>query len=149
MSTNQEYWDACLIKTWRSYGNLHDALSMYYSITHTKIADHDPQLLRIPRPTMPRKIGMRNFVASYLPKVSNWLWDHGPDQDVVLLKKLSTSKCDTLAAACNPDTELAQEQRKVRLNRQRLELVNTNVHNRNDDTNWNKVKSNQKLRRLK
>lgn len=74
MSTLQEYWDACLIRTWRQSGSVLDAMMMFKSITKIQMEDVEPKLLRIPRVGFPWKIGIKVFVAEHLSKISARLW---------------------------------------------------------------------------
>ena len=92
MSTPQEYWDACLIRTWRQSGSVLDAMMMFKSITKIQMEDVEPKLLRIPKDGFPWKTGVKVFIASHLSKISNRLWDQPPEKDVALLKKLKDSK---------------------------------------------------------
>jgi hypothetical protein len=93
MSTDQEYWDACLIKTWRLDGKVIDAILMFKSITGKTLYDRQEQLLRTPPIAFPFKLRIRPFMAQYLEKISHRLWEQKPDKDVLLLKKLQTSLC--------------------------------------------------------
>ncbi len=136
MSTPQEYWDACLIKTWRGHGTLQEALSLFLSVTGQKATESG--LLRIPKKGIPWAVQVRVFTAQYLPKINDWLWDKPPEKDVVLLKKLSTSKYDTLDTAfkSNADKEMSREIQRLDTNRKRLGMRTLEYNNRGQATDW-------------
>jgi len=132
----QEYWDACIIKTWRRHGTVFDAMVMFNSITGMKTDDIEPSLLRLPKAGYPWKCGMRSFVASYLSKISARLWDQPPEKDVALLRKLQESKYDTEADTI-ADKSLKEEQSKHRANQQKMEYTTRAISERNSATDWN------------
>jgi hypothetical protein len=137
MSTNQKYWDACLIKVWRNAGSVLDAIQMYESIT----GKHpDESLLRTPSGGYPWKIGIRVFVAAHLEKISKRLWEQSPDQDVALLNKLQTSTYTTSKDSTNTDSSLKKEHSQYRRNRLKVGMSTLATANRNNDTNWSVVK---------
>lgn len=135
-STNQEYWDASLIRTWRNAGTVMDAIRMYQSITKTDFVNDVPSLKRVPKLGYPWKMGIRTFVASYLSKISNRLWDQPQEKDVLLLRKLKTSSYDTDVSA-TPDSELQKEQRASKVNNKKMEFANAKYKQRNSSTDWN------------
>lgn len=136
MSTPQEYWDACLIRTWRKMGTIHDLFFMFYSVTGKKTSEYE--LLRMPRYGIPTSTGVRVFTAQHLPKINDWLWDKPPEKDVVLLKKLSASKYDTLETAfkTNADKEMRREIQRLGTNRKRMGMRTLDYNNRNQATDW-------------
>ena len=140
MSTPQEYWDACLIRTWRQSGSLLDALMMFDSITQLRAIDIEPKLLRLPSEGFPWKIGIRVFMASHLSKISNRLWDQPPERDVALLQKLKDSKYDTEKDAI-ADNELKNEISKTVKNKRKMELLSKNNSERNKATDWGTMKT--------
>lgn len=147
MSTHQEYWDACLIKTWRNAGTVFDAMSMFTSITGLRIADC--QLRRVPGPGFPWRGQVRSFVASHLSKISNRLWDQTPDKDVLLLRKLATSKYDTESSSLPKDNEYTREQESLRDNLGRMKFAREIFQNRNHGTDWNVTKGSVRSKRLR
>lgn len=144
MSTTQEYWDACLIRTWRQHGSFLDAVSMFRSITGIDLLkDYETRtILRTPRKYFPAHTGVRIFVAQYLPKISERLFAQPPEKDVLLLRKLSTSTYDVedKAYTTYAEQELANENRKLRRNRLKVGMSTLSVLNRNSSTDWNVVK---------
>jgi hypothetical protein len=145
MSTPQEYWDACLIRTWRQSGSLLDAIMMFHSITQTKIMEVEPKLLRLPKDGFPWKSGIRVFMASYLSKISNRLWDQPPEKDVALLKKLKESKYDTEKDTIH-DISLINERSKTYKNKRKMELLSKTISERNKDTDWGTMKGSRRGR---
>ena len=153
MSTPQEYWDACLIKTWRQYGSFLDAVNMFRSITGIDLfKDYEPRtILRTPKRFLPAHTGIRIFVARYLPKISDRLFDQPPEKDVLLLRKLATSKYDTEESAYTTDAEKehANEIQKLKRNRLKVGMSTLSVVNRNSATDWNNVKGAARIRRAR
>jgi len=149
MSTHQEYWDACLIKTWRNDGVLMDAYKMFTSITGIKA--EGSKLYRVPTFFMPYTIRVRIFVARHLPKINDWLWDKPKERDVDLLKKLSTSKYDAHKKAylANSDKELKMVQDNTHKNRKLKELTTHLVAERNHNTDWGVTKGSSRVKRAK
>jgi hypothetical protein len=140
MSTPQEYWDACLIKTWRNDGKLLDAFQMFRSVTGKRTDEIDPPLLRLPSAGVPWKLPARAYMAAYLEKISNRLWEQSPEKDVLLLKKLQTSKYTTTTQNTNNDLELAAERQAHNSNRKRNAMSALNKSNRNQATDWGVTK---------
>lgn len=140
MSTDQEYWDACLIKTWRNDGKLIDAFTMFNSMTNRTVFDRDERLLRTPPLATPLKLRIRPYVAQHLEKISRRLWDYAPEHDVALLKKLQESKYDTTKQATNPDRELTNEQKRTSTNRKRMAMKSLQYSVRNQATDWGVTK---------
>lgn len=147
MSTPQEYWDVCLIRTWRNHLRVLDATSMFKSITGKRL--DECELLRVPVNNIPWSVGMRVFVSAYLPKINDWLWDHEPEKDVALLRKLSKSKYDTekLRYRTNSDRDLEVARLKMRKDRQKKEFTTREISERNSATDWNVTKGQVKIKR--
>lgn len=148
MSTPQEYWDACLIRTWRNYGTIFDAMYMFKSITGKAYLEYDPPLLRTSRDGYPWKIHIRIFVANHLSKISKRLWEQPPEKDVLLLKKLKDSKYDTEKDIV-ADLEFNNEKSQSRRNKLKVGMAMLAKSHRNGDTDWNTVKGHRKIRRRK
>lgn len=148
MSTPQEYWDACLIKTWRNIGTLQDACSMFKDIVGKWPDECDPPLLRYPVNYLPYGVQMQYFVASFLPKISDWLWSHPPDKDVELLRKVTKSKYTTAKkyVRTQDDKERANITNKQRKDRELRTLRTEKYSTRNHDTDWNVIKPASKFR---
>ena len=140
MSTDQEYWDACLIKTWRNDGKLIDAFTMFNSMTNQTVFDRDERLLRTPPLTMPLKLRIRPYVAQYLEKISKRLWDYAPEHDVALLKKLQESNYTTSDTQTNVDKEMNNARNRDRNDRRRLAMNSLQRSVRNQATDWGVTK---------
>ena len=151
MSTPQEYWDACLIKTWRQHGSFVDAVRMFKSITGIDLmVDYKPRvILRTPIKFFPAHSGMRIFVAQYLPKISDRLFDQPPEKDVLLLRKLATSKydCEEKAYTTANESEQSKVKSQLRRNRLKMGISTQHVSNRNHNTDWNVTKGPAKIRK--
>ena len=141
MSTPQEYWDACLIKTWRNIGTLKDACDMFKSIMGKWPDQYEPPLLRYPTTYLPYSVQMQYFVASYLPKMNDWLWSHSPDKDVELLRKVTKSKyTNKKRVLTQEDRERAKITKEHKRDKELRTLKTTLVSERNNATDWNVIK---------
>lgn len=143
MSTDQEYWDACLIKTWRNDGCFLDAMQMFKSITGRLVFDtaREEPLLRIPHKGAPLNLRVRPYMAQYLEKISKRLWEQTPDKDVALLKKLQTSKYTTTKQATNPDREMGNAKNQHSRDKKRLAMLSLQHSVRNQATDWGVTKA--------
>ena len=139
MSNNQEVWDACLIRTWRNAGTVLDAVQMYKSMTQIDI--HEQDLLRKPKIGYPYKTGIRVFVAAFLPKISERLWNQQPEKDIDLFRALKTSKYTTQEKALRMDKEFTNLDKQIRRNTDQIKVENHFYKNRNRETDWNVTKS--------
>lgn len=137
MSTNQEYWDACLIRTWRQAGTVIDAIQMFQSITKKDFVEEVPRLKRVPKLGYPWNTGIRPFVDQYLSKISKRLWDQPPEKDILLLQKLKASTYDTENDTSMKDSSLHKEMRALTVNRKKVEYQLTKYSKRNQKTDWN------------
>lgn len=146
MSTPQEYWDACLIKTWRNNGQILDAMQMFTSMTGKKTNEIDPPLLRLPNEGAPWKLPARAYMAAHLEKISKRLWEQPPEKDVLLLKKLQTSKYTTSKQNTDRDTEMEAEIRRLRTNQKRNGMSTLANSNSNQATDWGVTKGSAKVR---
>ena len=144
MNTNQEICDVCLIKTWRNAGMVLDAVQMYRSITKADIHDHE--LLRKPKIGYPYKTGIRVFVASFLPKISERLWDQKPEKDIDLFRALKNSKYTTQEKAVRMKQEFANLYEQTKRNTSRINAESHFYDNRNRATDWNVTKGKTKTK---
>ena len=150
MSTDQEYWDACLIKTWRKADTVKGTFVLFKSVTGKRTDECDPPLIRLPPPNFPWSVGVRVFVAEYLSKISERLWNQPPEKDVLLLRKLKDSKYDTSKSKETiPDRELNNERSMLYRNRKRVAMSTLEVSNRSQSTDWSIVKGPVKIGRRK
>lgn len=146
MNTLQEYWDACLIRSWRRQLCLLDAMSMFLSLTGKRT--DECELLRVPLDNIPWKTGVRVFTAYHLPKINDKLWDQEPEKDIDLLRKLQKSKYSTEKTPyrTNADRDLANERAKTRRNREKNTYSLNEACSRNAATDWNVTKGAAKIR---
>jgi len=146
VSTPQEYWDACLIKTWRNNGQLLDAMQMFTSMTGKRTDEIDPPLLRLPRVGVPWKLYARAYMAAHLEKISARLWEQPPEKDVLLLRKLQTSKYDTTKQDTNRDKDMTNERERYRTNRLRVGMSTLANSNINQATDWGVTKGSARVK---
>lgn len=112
---------------------------MYKSITN-KLLEDSPNMLRVPDKTFPWKIGIRAFAYSYLGKINEWLLNHPPEDDVLLLRKLATSKYTTAKKAAKGQKSLDTERARERVNKKRIGMDRLAYSNRNHNTDWGVMK---------
>lgn len=145
----QKYWDACLIKQWRTFGTVSDAVQMFFSITGVQI--NDANILRKPNKHMPWRMQVQYFVAHFLPKINDALWRTKPDTDAKLLSKLQQSTYDTFKNAFHSpsDREVQNKQRADKRNRKYMAVELQNKLTRNHDTDWNVTKGPVRTRRAR
>ena len=147
MSTDQEYWDACLIRMWQNFGTVLDGMSMFKSLTGKKTDEIDPPLLRLPHPKMPWKMGMRVFIDQYLPKINDWLHKTPQQNHHKLLAKLKNSKYTTLKLKIGGDSSLEEAMRSYYKDRKIVGFSTRQCSIRNYDTDWNVVKGPSRIKR--
>jgi hypothetical protein len=83
------------------------------------------------------------FVANFLPKVSERLWNQKPEVDEALIAKLQTTNYDTVknAVATKNDRELVHQGRKTRRSMAKVALGAKIYSERNHNTDWNVTKA--------
>lgn len=139
----QKYWDACLIRGWREFQQISDVVFAYQSIA---IGWDVPTagIRRMPQYGMPWSTSSRAFVASYLPKISDRLWNQTRDRDVYLLKALQKSTYDIQKQV--RDVTLAEVMRDVRTVKAKNEFTTRLVSTRNASTDWGVCKATRRQR---
>ena len=142
MSSAQEYWDACMIRSWRNFQTIGETTYMFNSICNKWPEEIQPRLLRLPADGTPRNITIRYFVAHFLPKINDFLCDQLPEKDVDLLRALKKSKMDTFDRAYKTNADKEKDNTISKVKRDRVKMAgNTISYNiRNHDTNWNVTK---------
>lgn len=147
----QKYWDACLIRAWRKDQKVYDALNAWESITGKKLWHTDQPMLRIPAPRFPWTLGVRVFVADFLPNIGRWLWDKEPEKDVELLRKLQGSKYDTRTSAERSEMLRAyqRERSNFKRNKEKVIFGLEQRLNRNHNTDWNVTKGAVRIHRAR
>jgi hypothetical protein len=96
-------------------------------------------------------VGVRVFVAEFLPKISARLWDQTPDKDILLLRKLETSPYDTMKTRMYDEgqAERASLLNNVKSNRKRMGMDTLNKSIRNQATDWGVTKGPSSSARMK
>ena len=135
--SHQKNWDAALIKTWRTDAVLFDTIKLFNALCGEQVPLES--LLRVPRKGFPWSIRVRIFVANHLSKISNRLWEQDPSKDILLLRKLQTSKYNTEQNARH-DYDLQAAQKKHKENKTLGTVMASNIANRNSNTDWHTVK---------
>ncbi len=143
----QKYWDASLIASWRRSQHLLAAILRWEHLTGRRFTDVLGQLRRAPRPNMPWKIGVRVFVAEYLPKISDRLWNQAPEKDVLLLRKLQTSTYDTMRTAMPTQglRDINNKRRQARKAGSEVVWETNQYLQRNSATDWNVTKGSRRM----
>lgn len=143
--SDQKNWDAALIKTWRLAGSYVDALRLFKALSGKRTDECDPPLKRIPKGFLPYGVGIRVYVAEFLPKISARLWDQTPDKDILLLRKLETSPYDSLQTRMY-NAEANALHSEVSSNKKRMAMDSLSKSNRNQATDWGVTKGPAKAR---
>lgn len=134
----QKYWDACLIKQWRLMGTVGDLFNMYKSIVGNY--PQPGELLRLP--ALHHTIGVRVFVDTRLPKLSDILWKTEPEKDVETLRKLTKSKYENdKRPSTSGERDLTNARSKHHREMKRANFELEAYKNRNSATDWGVVKS--------
>lgn len=136
-STNQEYWDASLIRAWRQDMKIIDVINMWQSITNKNYPTDKEQLLRAPPSGFPWQVKVRVMVAELLPKINQRLWDQSPEKDILLLKALTGSNYTIEKKSSKYLTELRYSAKKIKNNENKITLESNNYSRRNRSTDWN------------
>lgn len=142
MSTPQEYWDACLIRSWRNLNAMWQLRKMFHSITGEWPEEMEPRLLRTPIKWIPSKTEVRYYTAHFLPKINDRLLAQAPEKDVFLLRKLKDSKYDTDKDYIKSEDEKhrAYVSRLNKRDRALNEYKTTMISRANEDSDGNVVK---------
>ena len=143
MSSPQEYWDACLIRTWRNIGTIKDANKMFHSIVGKWPHEIEPRLLRLPNFGLPFTVQARYFVAHFMPKLNDMLLSSDRDKDVAILRKLKDSKYSTARKADKSIADVERhmnEGRQMSIDKKAMSVEYNNYKNRNSATDWNVAK---------
>ena len=85
-------------------------------------------------------------MAAYLEKISKRLWEQPPEKDVLLLKKLQTSKYDTTTQNTDRDIEMEAEIRRLRTNQKRNGMSTLANSNSNQATDWGVSKGSARVK---
>lgn len=69
---SQDYWDACLIRSWHNDSRILDAINAWESLTKENFTQ--TELKRKPN-GFPYARRTRVFIGQFFPKISDMLWD--------------------------------------------------------------------------
>lgn len=144
-------WDQHLINCWRRFEPLWMPIVRWEEQTGQKIYQLERPLKRVPAIGHPRNIGVRVFVAEMLPKISDRLWNQGPERDGALIEKLQGSKYDTLERRMpnQSQRDMANLGRKIKNASARLQADRVVSQIRQKDGDWGTTKSNPNRRKLR
>lgn len=134
---NQKYWDAMIIKAWNNFENCKQL------VTAAKYEFGDyPQNLGLKR-SKNCFGGVRSWVATYMPQLSQKLWDVPREKQVELLRWLQTAGIDV----DKPDKKTVKFYRepydKVVENKKLMQqktISNNFEQGLNKNNSWTKVK---------
>ena len=116
-----------------------DALKLFSTLAGKRTDECDPPLKRVPKGHFPYNVGIRVFVAEFLPKINDRLWGQTQDKDILLLRKLETSPYDAMELRMyNSDSMVLMK--KVATNESRMAMESLAKSNRNHNTDWNVMK---------
>jgi hypothetical protein len=116
---------------------------MFSSITGKRTDEVDPPLLRLPHVGYKYALPVRIFMANYLEKISNRLFEQPPEKDVLLLQKLKDSTYTTAEkTTLLKDNELQNTAAQHRRDNTRTKFLKKafGFDNRNRSTDWNVTK---------
>ena len=132
-------------------GTFKDAQHMFFSITQQWPDKIEPPLLRYPTGFLHYTTQIRYFMATWLPKMNTWLWDHTPDKDTELFKKVTKSKYTVSKKPhkTEEDKERGYLSQKMREDRLVTGFNLQKANGRNRDTDWNVVKASGKKGRAR
>ena len=133
----QKYWDACLIRCWRRDLYLSHAVKLFK--LYSGKFPWEVDLLRIPPDRHYWKKPTRGFVARFMPKLSDWLFDHPQEQDLELLNKITATKYTAVDTGVRRDKETRAAKYRMEKDIQRINVVVNLLHNGNRE--WNVTKT--------
>lgn len=144
--SEQLSWDRFLIEGWRKDYKLAWAVHRWQE-ENNKPIDMD-SLLRTPRKNFPLNIRIRIFIANFLPKINDRLWDQPVERDEPLIAKLQTTKYDTLNTVIKTEEDRERARENNHKYREMRTYTTLKMSERNAATDWNTVKGG-KTRRIR
>lgn len=117
----QELWDRNLIKMWRAPRHLYTSKAVPMFVKENNITyEKFNTLKRTPRYQKQQLTTVARFIAAYLPKLSDKLWENKMTEDE-LVAWLGKSKLDTMMTMVDEDKtrEETKEKRHVKLKYQK------------------------------
>ena len=145
----QELWDRNLIKMWRSPRHLYTSKAVPMFVKENNITyEKFNTLKRTPRYGKQQRITVARFIAAYLPKLSDKLWDGKMTEDE-LVAWLGKSKLDTMMKMSDDDraVEETRDKRYVKLRYQKTMIegkVDERWYDKHLRSSWTTVKGKNK-----
>ena len=145
----QELWDRNLIKMWRSPRHLYTSKAVPMFVKENNITyEKFNTLKRTPRYGKQQRITVARFIAAYLPKLSDKLWDGKMTEDE-LVAWLGKSKLDTMMKMSDDDkaVEETRDKRHVKLKYQQTMTegkVDERWYDKHLRSSWTTVKGKSK-----
>ena len=113
----QELWDRTLIQMWRAPFHSYMGKTMYIFVQDNNITyDKLNTLKRTPRYGKQFKTTVARYIAAYLPKLSDKLWDGKMSEDE-LVAWLSRSKIDTLITMADSHKAVKESKERKKIER--------------------------------
>lgn len=111
----QESWDRNLIKMWRAPFHAYMKRTMYIFVKDNNITYEKLNALkRTPRNVKQHRNTVARFIAAYLPKLSDKLWEGKMSEDE-LVAWLGKSKLDTMLMMVDDDKVKKETREKYRI----------------------------------
>lgn len=110
---SQDYWDACLIRSWHNDSRILDAINAWESITKQNFTE---AILKRKPNGFPYVKRTRVFIGEFFPKISNMLWDGKKNLEVFQQIK----KYEKENRKCN---EINKEMISTRRNQARMQAI--------------------------
>ena len=134
---DQKYWDAMIIKAWNNF----DSCAQLVTAAKYEFGAY-PQELGLKR-SKDCFGGVRSWVATYMPQLSQKLWDVPKERQVELLRWLQTTNIDVGKADKKTAKYYAEGYNMVRKNRKLMQqrTVSNNLEKTlNAGNSWTKLK---------
>jgi hypothetical protein len=116
---DQKYWDAMIIRSWNKFET---CKQLSYSCFY-EFGDY-PENLNLKRNTKMFG-GVRAWVASYMPELSEKLWNVPKEKQVDLLKWLQTTKIDIQKPSSKQNKYATEAVKKTHKNQKLLQQKTT------------------------
>lgn len=145
----QELWDRKLIQLWRAPRHTYVSLNVFIFVKDNNITyEKFNTLKRTPRYGKQQRITVARFIAAYLPKLSDKLWDGKMTEDE-LVAWLGKSKLDTMMKMSDDDkaVEETRDKRYVKLKYQQTMTegkVDERWYDKHLRSSWTTVKGKSK-----
>jgi hypothetical protein len=136
----QRVYDAMLIKGFRKDVTIG---MVNYWLKPYNISTPEPDLKRQP-PAF--NIRVRVFLGECLKPLADRLWDTTPDKDINTLNWMANLECQRSTKVTR---EINKVRREIRIDEGRTELIGTKIRNERSSNQWDRTKTNMKLKRVR